>query len=166
MVTAVCSSNNVELIRSLGADRGIDYSREDITKSEDKYDLILGVNGNQPLSTYQRMLTPKGIFVVVGGSLEQVLKTLILGPFLSTGSKKMRCLAARHSTQDLDFVIKLVETGRIKPILDRTYPLRQTADAMEYLSQGHARGKVLIAIESQTSYCANKVSYATQPARK
>lgn len=145
-VTAVCSTNNVDLVRSLGADRVIDYSKEDFTKSEIKYDLILGVNGNQRLTTYKRLLTSKGIFVSVGGALSQVIKTLVFGSFLSIGGRKMRFLAAKQSPKDLEFIIKLVETGKIKPIIDRVYPLQQTAEAIKYLSQGHARGKVLIAI--------------------
>lgn len=144
-VTAVCGSNNADLVRSLGADRVIDYSKEDFTKGKTKYDLILGVNGNHRLSTYQRLLTSKGIFVLVGGALSQVIKTLVFGPFLSLGGRKMRFLSAKPSTQDLEFVIQLVETGRVKPIIDRYYSLQQTAEAMKYVSQGHARGKVLIA---------------------
>jgi NADPH:quinone reductase-like Zn-dependent oxidoreductase len=146
-VTAVCNSNNAELARSLGADHVIDYSKEEVTKSGKKFDLVLGVNGNCPLSAYQRMLTPKGIFVLVGGALSQVMKTILFGAFLSLGSKKMRFLAAKPRVKDLESVIKLVEEGKLKPIIDRRYPLQQTAEAMSYARQGHARGKVLIVVE-------------------
>jgi NADPH:quinone reductase-like Zn-dependent oxidoreductase len=147
-VSAVCSSNNADLVRALGADEAIDYRKEDITKSGKKFDLILGVNGNQSLLTYKQMLTPKGIFVMVGGALSQVIKTLVFGSFLSLGSKKMRSLAAKPNTRDLEFMIKLVESGEIKSVIDRYYPLEQTAEAMKYLNQGHARGKVVIKIEN------------------
>jgi 2-desacetyl-2-hydroxyethyl bacteriochlorophyllide A dehydrogenase len=147
-VSAVCSSNNADLVRALGADEAIDYRKEDITKSGKKFDLILGINGSQSLLTYQRMLTPKGIFVMVGGALSQVIKTLVFGSFLSLGSKKMRSLAAKPNTQDLELMIKLVESGQIKPVIDRYYPLVETAEAMKYLNQGHARGKVVIKINN------------------
>jgi NADPH:quinone reductase-like Zn-dependent oxidoreductase len=145
-VSAVCSSNNADLSRSLGADEVIDYRKEDITKSGKKFDLILGINGSQSLLTYKRMLTPKGIFVMVGGALSQVIKTLVFGSFLSLGSKKIRHLAAKPNTQDLEFMVKLVESGQVKPVIDRYYPLQETAEAMKYLNQGHARGKVVIKI--------------------
>jgi 2-desacetyl-2-hydroxyethyl bacteriochlorophyllide A dehydrogenase len=147
-VSAVCSSNNIDLVGSLGADEVIDYRKEDISKSGKKFDLILGVNGNQSLMTYRQMLMPKGIFVMVGGALSQVIKTLVFGSFLSLGSKKMRHLAAKSNTQDLEFMIKLVESGEIKPVIDRYYPLLETAEAMKYLNQGHARGKVVIKIDN------------------
>jgi NADPH:quinone reductase-like Zn-dependent oxidoreductase len=145
-VTAVCGTDNVELVQALGASRVIDYTKEDITKGSFHFDLILGINGNHPLATYRRMLTPQGIFVAVGGSLSQVFKTLAFGPILSLGGKKYRMLAAKPSVKDLEFIVNLVETGRIKPIIDRCYPLQQTAEAMRYSCKGHARGKVLISI--------------------
>jgi NADPH:quinone reductase-like Zn-dependent oxidoreductase len=148
-VTAVCSAYNAELIRSLGADRVIDYTTEDITQSGKKFDLVLGVNGSQPLRAYQRLLTPKGIFVMVGGALSQVLKGMVFGPLMSLGSQKMRLLRAKPSPKDLAFVIRLVDEGQIRPVIDRTYPLQQTAEAMDYLRQGHARGKVVISIDQQ-----------------
>lgn len=148
-VTAVCSSSNADFARSLGADEVIDYAQEDVTNSGLKFDLILGVNGNNPLSAYKRMLTPNGIFVLVGGALSQVTKALVLSSFLSIGGRKMRVLAAKPNTSDLEFIVKLVEEGKIKPIIERVYPLQETADAIRYLNQGHARGKVLIAINGQ-----------------
>ncbi|MBA4376815.1 MAG: alcohol dehydrogenase [Anaerolinea sp.] len=143
-VTAVCSTNNVELARSLGADHVIDYTKEDFTEIGKHYDLILGVNGNYPLSAYKRALTPNGIYVMVGGALSQVAKSMLFGAFMSLGGKKMRFLAAKPNAIDLELIIKLVEEGKVKPIIDRRYPLNQTAEAMRYLSQGHARGKVII----------------------
>ncbi len=145
-VTAVCSAANVPLARSLGADCVIDYAQEDITQSGKKFDLVLGVNGSQPMRAYRGLLAPKGIFVLVGGALSQVLKTMILGPLMSLGNKKMRFLAAKIRPKDLEFVIRLVEEGKIKAVIDRVYPLDQTAEAVNYLRQGHARGKVGLSI--------------------
>jgi NADPH:quinone reductase-like Zn-dependent oxidoreductase len=148
-VTAVCGPGNAELVRSLGADAVIDYSKEDVSKSGRSFDLVLGVNGSQPLRVYKGLLAPKGIFVMVGGALSQVLKTMVFGRLLSFGSQKMRLLKAKPSPKDLDFVIRLVEEGHIRPVIDRTYPLQQTAEAVSYLRKGHARGKVLISIDEQ-----------------
>jgi NADPH:quinone reductase-like Zn-dependent oxidoreductase len=143
-VTAVCSTANVELVRSLGADHAVDYTKEDILESRQHFDLILAVNGNHPLSVYQRALTSNGVYVVVGGALSQVIKTMLLGGFMSIGNRKMRFLAAKPCARDLEFIVKLVEAGKVKPLIDRCYPLGDTAEAMRYLSQGHARGKVVI----------------------
>jgi 2-desacetyl-2-hydroxyethyl bacteriochlorophyllide A dehydrogenase len=145
-VTAVCSTRNVDLALSLGADHVIDYTREDFAESGKQYDLILGINGNRPLTVYKRALTPRGIFVMVGGSLSQVVKTMLFGKFMSLGGKKMRFLAAKPGPKDLALVIKLVEEGKIKPVIDRRYPLDETAKAMQYLSEGHACGKVVIEV--------------------
>jgi NADPH:quinone reductase-like Zn-dependent oxidoreductase len=143
-VTAVCSTKNVELAQSLGADHVIDYTKEDFSKSGIKYDLILGINGNRPLTIYKRALAPRGVFVMVGGSLAQVVKTMLFGIFMSLGGKKMRFVAAKPSPKDLALVIKLVEEGKVKPVIDRRYPLSETAKAMKYLGEGHAQGKVVI----------------------
>jgi NADPH:quinone reductase-like Zn-dependent oxidoreductase len=151
-VTAVCSPANLELVRALGADHLIDYTKEDITHSGMKFDLLLGVNGSQPLRVYKRLLVPNGIFVLVGGALSQVLKTMLFAPLMSLGDKKMRFLAAKPSPQDLEFVIRLVEQGKLQPVIDRLYPLHQTADAMHYLMQGHARGKVVISISDGSAH--------------
>jgi 2-desacetyl-2-hydroxyethyl bacteriochlorophyllide A dehydrogenase len=145
-VTAVCSANNAELACSLGADYVIDYTKEDFAENGKHYDLVLAVNGNRPLSAYQRKLAPKGIYVLVGGALSQVVKTMVFGAFMSLGGKKMRFLAAKPDPKDLEFIIKLVEEGWVKPVIDRRYPLHQIAEAMRYLSQGHARGKVIISV--------------------
>jgi NADPH:quinone reductase-like Zn-dependent oxidoreductase len=144
IVTAVCGPNNVELVRSLGADRVVDYLEEDIFKKGEVFDLILAVNGSQPLSVYRKTLTPKGICVMVGGSLTQVFQTMLFGPFMSTGGRKMRFLAAKPNPKDLEFLIKLVKEGVLKPIIDRRYPLEEAPEAMQYVSRGHARGKVVI----------------------
>jgi NADPH:quinone reductase-like Zn-dependent oxidoreductase len=145
-VTAVCSTGSAELVRSLGAESVIDYTSEDITQRGMQFDLVLGVNGSQPLRVYRRLLSPNGIFVVVGGALSQVVKTMLFGPLMSLGGRKMRIVAAKPSPNDLAFVIRLVEEGKIQPVIDRTYPFHQTPDAVNYMRQGHARGKVVISI--------------------
>lgn len=148
-VTGVCSSKNIQQTISLGADYVIDYSKEDLTKRHDRYNLILAINGNYPLLAYKKTLTPSGIFVMIGGSLSQIFKSLIFGRLLSFGSKKMKSLSTKANKKDLEFLSKLLENGRIKPIIDRQYSLDKTSDAMNYLSQGHSTGKVLIIVESK-----------------
>jgi len=143
-VTAVCSSRNVELTTSLGADYVIDYTKEDFAKSKRCYDIILAINGNRPLSVYKRVLNPNGIYVMVGGALPQIFKSLIFGWLLSFGSKKMRTLAAKANQMDLEYIVKLAQEGKLKSVIDRRYTLDKTAEAMRYLSEGHAQGKVVI----------------------
>ncbi len=143
-VTAVCSTKNVEQTNSLGADYVIDYTKEDFTKNKSCYDLILAINGNRPLSAYKRTLNPNGIYVMVGGALFQIFKSLLFGWLMSFGSRKMYSLAAKSNQKDLEFIAKLVEDGRIRPVIDRLYPLDKTCDAMRYLNEGHAQGKVVI----------------------
>jgi NADPH:quinone reductase-like Zn-dependent oxidoreductase len=145
-VTAVCSSKNAELARSIGADHIIDNTKADFTRIGKHFDLILAVNGRQALSTYKRALTSTGICVMVGGDLSQVLKSMVFGALMSGCSQKMRYLAAQPNVEDAEFVIKLVEEGKIKPVIERRYSLHETPEAMSYLSQGHARGKVIIAV--------------------
>jgi NADPH:quinone reductase-like Zn-dependent oxidoreductase len=146
-VTAICSTKNVSQSFSLGADYVIDYTKEDFTKSNKGYDLIIAVNGNYSLTAYKRILNQNGIFVMVGGALPQIFKSILFGWLMSVGSKKMRFLAAKSNQKDLEFIANLVEKGKIKPIIDRRYPLEMAADAMKYLSEGHARGKVVVNVE-------------------
>ena len=145
-VTAICGTRNAELMRSLGADYVIDYTQEDSTKSGKRYDLVLAVNGCQSLSAYKHALNPKGTAVIVGGALTQVIKSMLFGPIMSLGGTKVCTLAAKPTTKDLEFIIKLVADGKIKPVIDRRYPLSETAKAVRYLSEGHAHGKVIINI--------------------
>jgi NADPH:quinone reductase-like Zn-dependent oxidoreductase len=145
-VTAVCGEKNVEVIRSLGADHVINYLDCDVTSIGGRYDLVLAVNGSNPLKAYLRLLAPGGICVMVGGSLKQVIKALVFGSLMSLGSRKMRSLNAKPNAEDLAFVIKLVEEGKLKPVIDRRYPLTQTAEAVRYQSEGHAMGKIIIEV--------------------
>ncbi len=146
-VTAVCSTKNVKQTISLGADYVIDYTKEDFTKNKECYDIILAVNGNRSLSAYRRILNPDGIYVMIGGALPQIFKSLIFGRLMSIGSRKMLSLAAKPNQEDLEFIVKLAEDGKIKPVIDRRYPLDKTAEAMSYLREGHASGKVVINVE-------------------
>ena len=148
-VTGVCSSKNVQQTLSLGADYVIDYTKENFMKRGKHYNIILGINGNYPLLAYKKILTSNGTYVMVGGSLSQILKSLLFGWMLSFGSKKMKSLAAKANKTDLELLATLLEKGKIKPVIDRRYSLDKAADAMNYLKQGHSTGKVVINIEAK-----------------
>ncbi len=146
-VTAVCSTRNLDVARSLGADHLIDYTREDFTKNGLRYDLILAVNGYRSIFDYRRALNPKGIYVVAGGSLAQILQGILLGSRLSkNGGKKMGFFMANLNQKDLGFIKELIEAGKVKPVIDRCYPLREAAEALRYLGEGHTKGKVVITV--------------------
>ena len=146
-VTAVCSTKNVEQTKNLGADYVIDYTKENLTKSNSFYDIILAVNGNYPLLACKRILNPKGIYVMIGGALSQIFKAILFGWMISLGSKKIRFIAAKLKQKDLEFIAMLAKEGKIKPVIDKYYPLDKTAEAMEYLAEEHAKGKVVIRVE-------------------
>jgi NADPH:quinone reductase-like Zn-dependent oxidoreductase len=151
-VTAVCSTRNVDIMRSLGADHVIDYTREDFTQNGEQYDLILAANGNRSISEYKRALRPNGTYVMTGGSEKQMFQAMLLGPWLSmTGTKKMGNVMAKPNTRDLGFVKELLEEGLVIPVIDRRYPLRETAEALRYLEAGHARGKVVITVDQNNN---------------
>ncbi|MEE4177106.1 MAG: NAD(P)-dependent alcohol dehydrogenase [Bacteroides sp.] len=146
-VTGVCSSGKISQTLAIGADHAIDYTRERFWDSDKRYDLILAINGNYPLRAYRKALTPRGRYVMVGGSLSQIIRSLAFGWILSLGSKKMRSLSAKPSQHDLALLGSLLEKGVIKPVIDSRYTLAEATEAMNYLSQGHASGKVVIRIE-------------------
>ncbi len=149
-VTSVCSTRNVEQARWLGADHVIDYTKEDFTKSGQKYDLIFAANGYHPLSAYKRALTPKGIYVMAGGSKAQMFQGMLFGSLMSeTGGRKMGGVSAKRSQKDLLILAKLLEAGNVIPYIDRQYPLSEAAEALRYLGAGHARGKVIITMEGR-----------------
>ncbi len=153
-VTGVCSTRNLDLVRSLGADHVIDYTKEDFAKSEQRYDVILDNVPNHSLSECRRILTPKGKYVMIGGGgpnegrwigpFGRVIHTLLLSPFIS---QQMGMMMADANHKDLTILADMMQAGTVKPIIDRTYPLSQIADAIRYLEQGHARGKVVITLE-------------------
>jgi NADPH:quinone reductase-like Zn-dependent oxidoreductase len=146
-VTTVCSTQNLEMARSIGADYVIDYTKEDFTQNGRQYDLILAVNGYQPLSAYKRALTPQGIYVCVGGLPNQIFQSLFLGPLMSKkDGRKMTSVMKKANQKDLLFIRDLLEGGKIRPVIDECYPLSKTAEAFRYFEKGHARGKVVITI--------------------
>jgi NADPH:quinone reductase-like Zn-dependent oxidoreductase len=147
-VTAVCSTRNLEQARSLGADHVIDYTKEDFTQNGQQYDLILAANGFHPLSAYKRALAPGGIYVMAGGKPAQIFQAMLLGPLMSSGGKKMGGVSATMKNQDLMSIKELLEAGKIMPVIDRCYPLSEAAEALRYLGEGHARGKVVISVAS------------------
>jgi NADPH:quinone reductase-like Zn-dependent oxidoreductase len=148
-VTAVCSTRNLDVARSIGADHVIDYTKEDFTKNGQHYDLIIAANGYHSIFAYRRSLTPNGIFVVLGGHLAQMIQVLLLGWLLSRlGNKKMRGMITNPNQKDLAFLKELLETGKVVPVIDRTYPLAQVVQAIKYLVEGHPRGKVVLAVEN------------------
>jgi len=147
-VTAVCSTRNVEAARSIGADHVIDYLREDFTKSGQRYDLILGANAHHSIFDYRRALSQDGIFVLVGGSLARIFQATLLAPLLSRiGTKKTRFFIAKINQKDLVFLKELLETGKVVPVIDRCYPLREAAEALRYLELRHAQGKIVLTVE-------------------
>ena len=147
-VTAVCSTGKMDMVRSIGADHAIDYTKEDFTKSGQRYDLIFAANGYHPILDYRRALSPRGIYVMSGGSGAQMFQALLLGPWISMiGSKKMGALSAKPDPKDLAFVKELLEAGKVKPVIDKRYPLSEVPEAIRYLGEGHAKGKVVITME-------------------
>jgi len=151
-VTAVCSTRNMELARSIGADHVIDYTKENFTQNGQRYNLILAVNGYHPISAYKRALAPQGIYIIVGGSPSQIFQGMLLGPMMSiSGDKKMGGVIGKPNQKDLIFMKELLEAGKIVPIIDKRYPLSETPEALRYLGQGHARGKVVITVEQNNN---------------
>jgi NADPH:quinone reductase-like Zn-dependent oxidoreductase len=147
-VTAVCSTRNVETARSIGADHVIDYTRGDFRKSGQRYDLILGANAHHSIFDYRRALRQGGIYVIVGGGLAQIVQSILLAPLLSRmGSKKTCFFVANINQKDLVSLKELLETGKVVPVIDRRYPLSGVAEALRYLQERHAQGKVILTVE-------------------
>jgi len=154
-VTGVCSATNLEMVRSIGADQVIDYTREDFTRSGQQYDLIFQLAGITSPSAFRRVLTPKGRLVLssgdspgrVIGPISRIIKAVLLSPFIG---QTMGPLVAKPSSDDLQFLRELIEAGSVTPVIDRTYPLTEAPDAIRYLETGRARGKVVIAVSGAT----------------
>jgi NADPH:quinone reductase-like Zn-dependent oxidoreductase len=147
-VTAVCSTRNLEMARSIGADHVIDYKKENFTQNGQRYDLILAVNGYHPISDYLRALSAEGIYVVAGGSMLQLFQAACQGRQASkTGSQKTYVVSMVQSQKDLVFMKELLESGKVVPVIDGSYPLSKTAEAFRYYEKVHARGKVVITVE-------------------
>ena len=148
-VTAVDNPGKLDFLKSLGADHVIDYTREDFTHNGKQYDLILDVIAHRSVFDYARALQPDGSYFAVGGSLITFFQILLLGPSIRRRtSKNVRILAVRRNRKDLDFITELYEAGKVVPIIDRRYPLNEAPEAIRYLGEGQARGKVIITIAS------------------
>ena len=153
-VTGVCSGRNAELVQSLGADHVIDYTKEDFTKGDQRYDVVLDNVANHSLSECRKVLTPEGIYVMIGGggaseqgflgAMGNVLKAGLYSRFVK---QKMGFMMAQPSTADLTFLAGMVESGKLKTVIDRTYKLEQVPEAVRYVEEGHARGKVIITVD-------------------
>ena len=151
-VTGVCSTKNVAMVRSIGADQVIDYTHEDFTQGAQRYDLIVDTIGNHPLSEYRRVLNPQGIFVLVGapnegrwiGGVAVMIKAMMLSPFVS---QQFLPFLAELNQKDLTILGDLMQAGKVTPVIDRRYKLSEVPAALRYLEEGHARGKVVISVE-------------------
>lgn len=151
-VTAVCSARNQALARRLGADEVLDYAQTDFTRNNQRYDRILAINGYHPISAYGRALKTGGVCVVVGGAMRQIFGSLLLGPLWSAISgKTMANLMAKPNQSDLIALTALLEAGAVVPAIDKCFDLSQTAQALRYLGETHASGKVVIAVTATAS---------------
>jgi NADPH:quinone reductase-like Zn-dependent oxidoreductase len=150
-VTSVCSTTKVDMVRSIGADHVIDYTREDFAEGDKRYDLILDIGGNSSLSRLRRALTPKGTLVIVGGEgggrwlggNDRQLRALMLSPFVG---QKLRTFISKENHEDMIVLKELIESGKVTPVIDRTYPLSEAPEAIRYLEEGHAQGKVVTTV--------------------
>jgi NADPH:quinone reductase-like Zn-dependent oxidoreductase len=150
-VTGVCSTTKMDMVRSLGAAHVIDYTHDDFAEGEQRYDVILDIGGNSSLSRLRRALAPKGTLVIVGGETDgrwlggsdRQLRALLLSRFVG---QKLGTFVSRESHEDMIVLKQLIESGEVTPVIDRTYPLSEVPQAIRYLEQGHARGKVVITV--------------------
>jgi NADPH:quinone reductase-like Zn-dependent oxidoreductase len=149
-VTGVCSARNADLVRSIGADQVIDYTEEDFTQGAQRYDVMLDLVGSRSLSDCRRALTPGGTYVLVGVAdmgrwfgVARQIKVLSLSPLVR---QRMRVFIVRHNREDLAVLKELVEAGKIAPVIDRRYQLSEVPEALRYQGEGHARGKLVIAV--------------------
>ena len=150
-VTGVCSTAKVEMVRSIGADHVIDYTQEDFAEGQQRYDLILDIGGNSSLARLRRALAPEGTLAITGGEgggrwlggTDRQLRAMILSPFVG---QRLGTFINKENHEDLLVLKELIEAGKVTPVLDRTYPLREVPKAIRYLEEGHARGKVVITV--------------------
>jgi NADPH:quinone reductase-like Zn-dependent oxidoreductase len=148
-VTAVCSTRNLEMVRSFGAGHVLDYRKEDFTRKGQRYDLILAANGYHPISNYLRALSLDGIYVVAGGSMLQLIQAARQGGQNSkVGSQKTYVVSLVQSQKDLVFMKELLESGKVIPVIDECYPLSKTAEAFKVYEKGHPKGKIVITVEN------------------
>lgn len=146
-VTGVDNTEKLELMQSLGADHVIDYTQEDFTKNGQQYDLILDVIADRLVFAYQRALAPNGTYFMVGGSVATMFQSLLLGPWIRrTTGRKISILMVQTDAKDLVYMIELIESGKVIPVIDKRYLLSEAAEALRYLGEGHAKGKVVITV--------------------
>jgi NADPH:quinone reductase-like Zn-dependent oxidoreductase len=167
-VTGVCSTAKVDLVRGVGADHVIDYTKEDFTRGGPRYDLMLDMGGNRSLSQLRRALTPGGTLVLVGGEggdrwmgIGRSLQALVVSPFVG---HNLRPVSAKPNQADLQILKGLIEAGKVTPVIDKTYSLREVPDAIRYLHAGRARGKLVISLRAENSQSANGASVSTESA--
>ncbi|MCB1142973.1 MAG: NAD(P)-dependent alcohol dehydrogenase [Leptospiraceae bacterium] len=146
IVTGVCSSKNKEQTLLLGADHVIEYDKVNLNQLDERYDLVLGINGDYPLRLYKKLLKPHGTYLMVGGSLGQIFRSIFFGWMMSFGSQKMLSLSAKSNIEDMEFVFKLASEGKIKPVIDRSFHLSETPEAFRYMREKHAAGKIIIKV--------------------
>jgi NADPH:quinone reductase-like Zn-dependent oxidoreductase len=142
-VTGVCRTSKMDLVRSIGADRVIDYTREDVSRQEQRYDLIFDVAAFRPVSEYKRVLNPGGRYVIAGGSIGRIFQVMFLSRF---GAKSMNVTIARVVQEDLILIAEMMAAGKVKSIIDKRFPLSETAAALRYFEEGQVRGKVVITV--------------------
>ncbi|MPZ70518.1 MAG: zinc-binding dehydrogenase, partial [Actinobacteria bacterium] len=150
-VTGVCSTTKVDLVRSIGADHVIDYTRDDFAEGDERYDLIIDIGGNSSLKRLRRALTPKGTLLITGGEtdgrwlggFDRQIRAMILSPFVG---QKLGTFICSENAEDMIVLKELIEAGKVTPVIDRTYPLSEAPKAIRYLEEGHARGKVAVIV--------------------
>ncbi|NTV81034.1 MAG: NAD(P)-dependent alcohol dehydrogenase [Candidatus Aminicenantes bacterium] len=140
-VSGVCRTSKMDLVRSIGADHVVDYSQEDVTKIERKYDLIFDVAAFRSVSEYRRILSPQGIYVLAGGSMARIFQSMLIS---MTGAKNMKFIGAKVKQEDLLVILELMRAGKVRSIVDKCFPLSETAEAFRYFKEGRTRGKIVI----------------------
>jgi NADPH:quinone reductase-like Zn-dependent oxidoreductase len=146
-VTGVCSTRNLELVKSLGADHVIDYTQEDFSQNGKQYDLILATAGYRSIFDYKRALAPGGHYVATGGEMGQIFQPMLIGPWISSEGRKMTNLSMKPDKNDLAFLKELIEAGKVSPVIDKSYPLSELSKALQYYGEGRSRGKVVVTIK-------------------
>jgi NADPH:quinone reductase-like Zn-dependent oxidoreductase len=143
-VTGVCSTRNLDLVRSIGADLVIDYTEEDFSQNGEQYDLILATAGYRSLFDYKRALAPNGRYVATGGDMKQIFQPMLFGPWISNAGRTMTNLAMKPDKDDLAYIKELIEAGKVSPVIDKSFPLRELGKALQYYGEGRSRGKVVV----------------------
>jgi len=146
-VTGVCSTRNLDMVGSLGADYVIDYTKEDFTQNGEQYDLILATAGYRSIFDYKRALAPGGHYVATGGDMAQIFQPMLLGPLVSSGGRKMSNLAMKPDKEDLTHIKELIEDDKVTPVIDKSFPLSELPDALRYYGEGRSRGKVVVTMD-------------------